>query len=321
MKEYGGYIELETNHGTDYYNNLIKLNCGRACLAYLIELKKITKLYFPFFLCNSIRQVCEKYGIEYECYYIDENFKPRFYNNLNQKGEYFYVVNYYGQLDRQYLIDLKEKYHNLIIDNVCAFFEEPINGCDAIYSCRKYFGVADGAYLYTDGTIQKEYPTDVSYNRMQFLLGRFERSADEFYEQYVDNNKLFMNEPIKSMSKLTLNILKGIDYELIKEKRNRNYQYMHKRLGNINELELKKCVGPYAYPLLIKNGHILRQQLQKNKIYIPILWREVLEYVHKNKLEYRFTIDILPLPVDQRYDEKDMEYICNMIEKLKVANT
>lgn len=320
MKEYGGYIELEINHGKDYYDNLIKLNCGRACLAYLIESKKITKLYFPFFVCSSIKQVCEKYGVEYECYYIDENFKPKFCNELNGKREYLYVINYYGQLDRQFLMDLKNKYHNIIVDNVCAFFQEPIDGCDTIYSCRKYFGVADGAYLYTDKVIQQEYQVDVSYKRMQFLLGRFEKSAAEFYDGYTENNKLFAEEPIKSMSKLTLNILRGIDYELVKEKRCKNYKYLDNRLKCINELFLKNCVGPYAYPLLIKNGSKLRQQLHKYKIYIPMLWPEVLEYMPQNKLEYRFANDILPLPIDQRYDESDMKYICEVIEELRMVD-
>ena len=315
MKEYGGYIELETNHGKEYYENLVRLNCGRACLAYLIESQKIRKILLPFFVCNAVRQTCEKYGVEYESYFIDENFFPKFNGNLNNDEVYIYVVNHYSQLDKQYLVKLKEKYHNIIIDNVCAFFEEPISGCDTIYSCRKYFGVPDGAYLSTNATVQKKYPVDISYGRMYFLLGRFEKTASEFYTEYVRNNELFRNEPIKNMSKLTLNLLKGIDYELVKEKRGRNFQYLHKRLGNRNNLTLKTTVGPYAYPFMVENGHVLRQKLQENKIYIPMLWPEVLKLVPENTLEYKFANDILPLPVDQRYGKEDMEYICDIIER------
>ena len=41
MKEIGGYIEFEYFHGKEYHENAIKLNCGRNCLAYLIEAYKL----------------------------------------------------------------------------------------------------------------------------------------------------------------------------------------------------------------------------------------------------------------------------------------
>ena len=43
MKEYGGYIELDTYHLPMLYENGIHLNCGRNALAYLIESRKIEK--------------------------------------------------------------------------------------------------------------------------------------------------------------------------------------------------------------------------------------------------------------------------------------
>lgn len=313
MKEYGGYIELEINRGEEYYENLVKLNCGRNCLAYLIENKKINKLFLPYFLCDTVRHICKKYRIVFENYYIDEKFSPIFDENLND-GEYLYIVNYYGQLETEYLIKLREKYQNIIIDNANAFFDKPIAGCDTIYSCRKYFGVADGAYLSTTEIAAREYPLDISYDRMQFLLGRFEKTASEFYPEYICNNALFDNEPIKNMSKLTLNLLKGIDYTFVKGQREKNFKYLHNRLGSRNELTLKVPEGPYAYPFMIKGGNDLRKQLQKEKIYIPALWADVLKLVSEDTLEYKFVNNILPLAVDQRYDEEDMEYICNVIE-------
>lgn len=73
----------------------------------------------------------------------------------------------------------------------------PVDGLDTLYTCRKYFGVADGAFLYSDMRLSKEIPQDESFERMHFLLGRYERSANEFYGEYVANNKLFATEPAK----------------------------------------------------------------------------------------------------------------------------
>ena len=33
MKEYGGYIELEINHGEMLHEGAVALNCGRKCIS------------------------------------------------------------------------------------------------------------------------------------------------------------------------------------------------------------------------------------------------------------------------------------------------
>ena len=54
MKEYGGYIELDTYRLPMLHDDAIALNCGRNCLAYLIEAKGISKIKLPYFLCDSV---------------------------------------------------------------------------------------------------------------------------------------------------------------------------------------------------------------------------------------------------------------------------
>lgn len=315
MKEYGGYIELETNRGSEYHKDMMRLNCGRNCLAHLLRARQVKKIFLPDFLCDSVKEVCKKYGVDYEFYSIDEMFRPRFENRLDQ-GEFLYVVNYYGQITKENIQILKEKFSDIIVDNVHAFFESPIEGVDTLYSCRKFFGVSDGAYLSTSLKTPWEYPQDISYKRMGFLLGRLEKGASEFYPEYVKNDKLFDCEPIKEMSKLTQNILKGIDYPFVKKRREDNFSYLSKRLGSRNELVLQLPKGPYAYPFLIKDGSKIRKKMQERKIYIPTLWPNVLQTNAQNTWEYRLADDVLPLPVDQRYSEEDMAYICDILEEM-----
>lgn len=177
-----------------------------------------------------------------------------------------------------------------------------------MYTWRKFFGVADGAILYTNKKIEIQIQ-DESYERMHFLLGRYERTASEFYSEYVDNNHFFTNEPIKKMSRLTENLLRGIDYKLVKEIRTHNFEYLDRKLRSINKCKLVTPDGPYAYPLYLSNGADIRKQLQKKKIYIPTLWPTVLGLCNEKELEYQMALNILPLPVDQRYSVEDMEYI------------
>ena len=37
------------------------------------------------------------------------------------------------------------------------FYAKPIHGNDTFYTCRKFFGVPDGAYLYTDKLLDEEF--------------------------------------------------------------------------------------------------------------------------------------------------------------------
>jgi hypothetical protein len=308
MREYGGYIEFETFSGEMLYEDGIALNCGRNALAYLCEAKKIRKLYIPYFLCASVSNLCKKMRVEYEYYHISAQFEPLFFGVLGN-GEWLYVVNYYGQFSNDILEQWKKKYRYIIVDNAQSYFQMPVRDIDTLYTCRKYFGVADGAFLYTDAQIERELPLDESFERMDFLLGRFERSANEFYSLYTANNKLFANEPLKKMSKLTRNILHGVDYRRVKKVRNDNFTYFHTQFRDYNRIHLTIPEGSFMYPLYIENGAAIRKQLQQKQIYIPTLWSDVFEVCDEANLEYDMAKNILPLPVDQRYGEDDMKYI------------
>ena len=313
MKEIGGYIELDNYNLPMLHENAIALNTGRNCLGYLIKTKNIKTTYLPYFLCESVINLCKNFDLKVCLYHINNIISPK---NLEiDDNAFLYVVNYYGQLSNNKIIELKKKYKNIIIDNAQAYFQMPVDDVDTIYTCRKFFGVSDGAFLYTNVQLNERLEIDESYKRMNFLLGRYERTAAEFYSEYVNNNKSFANEPLKRMSKLTNNLLHGINYKEVKIKRTKNYNYLFDRLEKINKLNLKRIEGAFAYPLYIENGNELRKKLIANKIYIPTLWPNVITDELKATLEYHMALNILPLPCDQRYDEKDMEYIIGEIYK------
>ncbi len=150
---------------------------------------------------------------------------------------------------------------------------------------------------------------------MHFLLGRFEKTASEFYNEYIANNDLFAAEPIKQMSKLTNNLLHGIDYGLVQTVREKNYRFLHEKLGGINGLKLSEKPGTFMYPLLLENGAEIRKRLQDRRIYIPTLWPDVFSWCREGEAEYTMSKDILPLPIDQRYGTEDMQYLVREIQK------
>lgn len=310
MKEIGGYIEFEHYNRPMLHGDGIKLNCGRNALAYLLKAYDIKKIAMPKFMCDSCDGVLKDIEVQY--YSVGIEFKPMF--EKVDEGAWLYVVNFYGQLSEEYLLSLKENY-KMIVDNAQAYFNAPIEGVPTLYTCRKFFGVADGAILYSDKRMEVE-EQDESFDRMRFLMGRFERSASEFYSEYVENNHIFANESIKRMSALTENLLRGIDYEGVCKRRTENFAYLDEKLSQINKLKLSIPNGPFMYPLYLENGAEVRKQLQAKKIFIPTLWPAVFNLCSEDELEYDMAKNILPIPVDQRYGIDDMEYIINEIERL-----
>ena len=254
------------------------------------------------------------YGYDFECYNIDSNFMPIF-NRMIDKNEYLYIVNYFGQLNKTRVVYLKQKYCQIILDNAHAFFQKPISGIDTIYTCRKFFGVPDGAYLSTEVKIKNDLEIDISKDRMAHVLGRYEGMASDYYKKFQNSDESFKNEPLKYMSNLTHNILGAIDYERVRQIRNENYAYLESKLGSYNKLHLITPNGAFAYPFYMENGIEIRKALAKKKIYIPTLWPNVINEMLQDTLEYNYAANILPLPCDQRYIVEDMVKMVEEIEK------
>lgn len=311
MKEIGGFLELELNHGSEFHEHGIALNSGRNALCYLIRGRKIKRIWLPKLLCSAISDTCKEENVEILYYSIDKQLRPVLPQSL--EGDWLYLINYYGQYSVEEIRHLSRIYKNIIVDNVQAFYTKPIEGLDTIYTCRKFFGVPDGGYLYTDCTLPKILQKDESYDRLTFLAGRLERSANEFYSAYRENEKRIDKLPLRKMSIVTQNMLRGIDYEQIKKDRERNFSYLHEHLRSINQLELCLPEGSYMYPLLVRDGAEIRKKLQEEKIYIPTLWPNVMDSLKQGEIEYILAENILPLPCDQRYGTIEMDYLVKKI--------
>lgn len=314
MKEIGGFLELELNHGSEFHEQGMALNSGRNGLRYLIRGRKIKRIWLPKLLCSAISDTCKEENVEILYYSIDKKLRPVLPQGL--ENDWLYLINYYGQYCAEEIRYWGRIYKNIIVDNVQAFYAKPIDGLDTIYTCRKFFGVPDGGYLYTECTPSVILQKDESYDRLTFLAGRLERSGNEFYSAYRENEQRIDELPLRRMSMVTQNLLRGIDYEQIKKNRERNFNYLHEHLKTINQLALCLPDGPYMYPLLIKGGAEIRKKLQEKKIYIPILWPNVLQECPVDSLEYHYATDILPIPVDQRYGVGDMKTIADELQGL-----
>ena len=316
MEAIGGYFSLELSLREEYHKDAIRLNTGRNCLEYILRARGYKKVYVPYYTCEVVMEPINKLDISYEFYHIDIHFEIRDRFTLKDDEALLYT-NYFG-LKQRYVEQLVEKFGSrLIVDNTQAFYAKPIMGIDTFYTCRKFFGVADGAYLYTDSFLEDNFEQDKSYERMTHLLKRIDLSAEQGFADFRKADDGLDNQPIRKMSKLTQRILQSFDYEAAAKKRRKNFQILHDALSSRNNLEFAfdEDTVPMVYPYFTKDK-TLKQRLIAEKVYVATYWPNVLKWVIEDSLEYQLAYDLLPLPIDQRYGNEEMNVICCLINHI-----
>lgn len=301
MEPIGGYFSLELPKHEEYYKDAIRLNTGRNCLEYILRARRYSKVYIPYYTCDVIFEPFHKLDVDYEFYHINQDFE--IVDDIRLKvGEALLYTNYYG-LKQRYVEHLAEQYgQQLIVDNTQAFYDKPVNGIDTFYTCRKFFGVPDGAYLYTDQLLDDELEQDESYERMSFLLKRIDLGAEAGYADFREQSHLLVGQPIKRMSKLTQRLMQSIDYQWGAKRRRENFELLHQALkgSNLYNIHLSVDAVPMVYPYLSEQKG-LREDLIGHKLFVACYWPNVLEKVSKDSVEFKMAKMLLPLPIDQRY--------------------
>lgn len=315
MEPIGGYFSLELPQREEYHKNAIRLNTGRNCLEYILRARGYKKVYIPYYTCDVVLEPFKKLGIPYEYYHIDIHFEicDRF---TLKGGEALLYTNYYG-LKQRYVEQLAAEVGNrLIVDNTQAFYAKPIEGIDTFYTCRKFFGVPDGAYLYTEKKLNEDLEQDLSFDRMTSLTKRIDVGAEAGYADFREISHRLVGQPIKLMSNLTQRLMQGIDYKTIAKKRRENFQTLHDVFGKKNNLELnlEEDSVPMVYPFF-SSVEGLREKLIENKIFVARYWPNVMDWTTKDDIEYLLAYQMQPLPIDQRYGMDDMKKIIEIKNK------
>lgn len=314
-KEIGGYIEIDLWGGNHLHQGAIALNSGRSCVAYLALSRGIEKLLLPDYMCDSVSELCKRNGIAYRKYTVTRSLEPD-WNFAVKEDEYLYLVDYFGQMTEECFCKAMEvSGGRLILDEAQSLFTPPRSGIDTLYSPRKFLGIPDGGYLYTNAPHVADLPRDRSSEHMHFLLGRYEDAASNYYSEYQENNDRFLTEPLKRMSKLTRGLISSTDLDHVKTRRSENFRYLAARLDAVNELNVRVPLAPFAYPLLVKNGSDLRKRLIARKMYIPTLWPNVLSDEDAGSDAEYLADNLLPLPVDQRYGYREMNAMLSALEE------
>lgn len=316
MKPVGGYFELELNKGRYSYHEVpYTFKSGRSALHYVLRFCKPSLVYVPFYTCNALLQSFEAAGVTFRFYAIDENLEPVTLPVL-ANDEYFLYINYFG-LKNATVNKLSAKYSDrLIADCTQAFFEKGNGRSWFFNSCRKFFGVPDGAYLYPPDHIQVEViESRNEVFTVEHLVKRFNGHIQEGYGAFKENEKLCGPE-IKAMSAISQHLLSHVNYSEVIASRRANFDCLHQIFKNQNQLAIITGEGevPMVYPMMT-GYQIDRNVLYDNGVYIPTFWAEV-----KTRTEIGYETErilaerLLPLPIDHRYTEVDMRSMAAVMQ-------
>lgn len=311
----GGYFELELPKREEYHKDALRLNSGKNCLEYILRCRKYKKVYIPYYTCDVILKPFQKLDIAYQFYYVNLQFEIADDICLH-KDEALLYTNYYG-LKQVYTEKLASKYgRQLIVDNTQAFYTKPIKGIDTFYTCRKFFGVSDGAYLYTDAEPIRGLKQGVSYNRVDYLVKRIDLSPEDGFEDFHLSDERLSDEEIMLMSNFTQRVMRSIDYEYVSVARRVNFLQLHDHLKSTNLLtvQMDSDAIPMVYPYMTESKG-LRNHLIKNKVYPAKYWPNVDEWVKSDSIESKLANYMVPLPIDQRYGHEEMNRIIKLIHE------
>ena len=311
----GGFLEIELRKESSFHPDALALNSCRNALRFLVEKRKAKRVYIAYYTCDAVYEALTQLPVEILFYQLDEELLPLNLPSTLEPDTLLLYTHYWGLCEKQIELLLKQYGESVVIDAAQAFFYRPPQGINAINSCRKFFGVPDGGYLYGNFS-PDELEEDFSYKRCAHLLKRFECGPESAYPLYQKAESVMDDLAVGRMSKLTTALLGGVDYAQVIQQRRANFSYLHGALGEHNLLDLDASYTshsvPMVYPYKCKN-RALREQLLGEKIYVAIYWPNVLEWCDAKSREYELAVEVIPLPIDQRYGEAEMDKIIKTI--------
>jgi hypothetical protein len=312
----GGYFELDLGPGGhELYPQALALQSGRAALLALLQAGRPTRLWMPWYICDTVADAARMADVPVIRYGLDENFAVG--DGVEPAaGDWLLYVNYFGLCD-SHVEALSRRFdpRTVIIDNSHALFSKPTGCLATLYSPRKFVGVPDGGYLVTDLAVPVPAEEDHgSASRCAPLLERAASGPEAAYAQFLETQEGLARQMPLRMSALTRTLLGTIDYEDAARRRQENFALLDSRLSRYNRCALRgSSSGPFAYPF-IGGSASLRSELIAQRIYVSRLWPELLAGAGVPPFERFLANECIPLPCDQRYGPADMDRLARLVE-------
>ncbi|WP_318484954.1 pyridoxal phosphate-dependent transferase [Photobacterium leiognathi] len=318
----GGEQELPKN---DYYYGIT--NSGRSSLRWLIlslELSGKTIL-IPDFVCQIVIDVLLEFEVKIQFYSVDDTFEfslPRTLTNIDA----IYLVRYFGHSSGALTSVLEQTDRTVIIDDVFGIdtLEVKANVSWGYFnSLRKITPISDFSQIIcSKPLIDIEHLKLSDFSRLKYKAKEkkhafiYNNDGNEVSylelfaqaEMLLDNSHGIFAPEDKSIYYVGC-YLKNIVPEV--NIRQQNLSIAKANLKPTQYIDIKPSF-PSFLPLIVRNRDVIRKYLMKENIFLAVHWPKTT--LANNNLSE----NILSLPLDGRYNETDIKYICYLISKLDV---
>ncbi len=333
MKKIGGFFPLhlpEKKKGHSFLSlwNIEKLNHsffsnGRSALSHFLADIKPKTLWLPAYSCDSIREAAAHSstnfrfypmlpGLSPDCRYLERHIKPK---------DAVLAIDYFGRNPFREFIDFVSSTPDIvwIEDRAQAILPSRKAWGDVVlYSPRKILGVPDGGIIVSKRLLPHlKHEWNSSPDFIHASLLRYEDIEEEhnsIWHSIYQTNEKRMTISSYSMSRISYYILASTDPRPLIKKRHENYDYLMKELKEYSLMPAKdRSFVPFGFPIRTKNKDKLTKILHENKIFAAHHWPELPSNPKEFPGEHLLSEQLLTLPVDHRYDTRDMKRIINFV--------
>jgi len=282
------------NESNNQYSTVF-LNSGRNALRYIIRAFSIKEIHLPYYTCPSIWQAARAEDCSIKFYHIDENFIP---TTEFEENDFILYTNYFG-ISSKNVIDLANKYKNLIIDNSQAFFMPPI-GIASFNSARKFFPLTDGAFLFSQKMLDDNFLHDVSFIELEEHYGKL--SSDNYH--IYQNRDFDIELDIKLASELATESFLELNMEQDQKERIEKFNLLNSKLKKYNKIDitLSEFDVPFIYPFIEKDKDIT---IKLDNYQFEKLWGTQPENTVEGFLQH----NLIPIPIDFRFSKDRLKKI------------
>lgn len=311
----GGAIELRAHQQADsdfpYPEGprVRWLSSGRAALECILSSfpTRPARVWLPEYICATVEEPLRRLKLSIQRYGVDKNLHP-----LLPQGaattDVLILVNYFGLTGRAVEQAARQAPCPIVVDATTAFYCPPLPGVPTFYSPRKFTGLADGGIAIAPFALKAEFPPDDGSDALT------EQLLHSAHPDTVQRAEDALSAPPKLMGAHTRELMLATPWQQCAQRRKENYATLHRELRDINRLELPEAPehAPMCYPLVCGIPG-LRDSLIEAGIRLPLYWPEVIERTNALQTENRLARTLLPLPLDQRYSQADMERLLSLI--------
>jgi dTDP-4-amino-4,6-dideoxygalactose transaminase len=300
---------------------------ARSGIHVLAEALNPPRVWMPSYLCGTMLQGIDRNRVEF--YPIDRDLQVTEPARAGE-GDLVVIVDYFGFPPARRLFEDARSRGAWILEDACqALLTEGVGKYAdfVLFSPRKYLGVPDGGILNSNtclciSDIQlSKPPAEWSLRTLDaaVLRGEFDRhGGDRSWFSLFQESERDCPVGYFQMSETAREVLQFCDYEGITRRRRRNYALL---LGALSDMaiyaDLPDAVTPVGFPIRARNRDSLRQALFAHQIYPPVHWQIAGVVPDAFKECHLVSSEIMTLPCDQRYTTTDMEWMAEIVQRVR----